>query len=285
MGSVDRSDGPFWPWSRRWAVVSSFVLVVVLLTLTIVLSATADWPSERHEGTVLVIALILGLLPLILVVLGSLTGGGSVEVLGIALRFPEARPERQEISLPPQMGLRPGVPLADAGTRAVVEVLKEAVHTEVAVVDLADGKAWWDTRLLVFCAGAARIGRPRAVVLTAILADTGPGTFLGWAPPDELRDRLLSRPELRRAYDQGHAWLRQWELAEPGTGGAASPATPVPPRLPFTPEPPATAQPRGAGVIHRLPDYTLDPFAPELLLAAAMDDRALGRRPPIRLQA
>ncbi|MGW4890742.1 hypothetical protein ACWEQL_00505 [Kitasatospora sp. NPDC004240] len=154
-----------------------------------------------------------------------------------------------------------------------MEVLREGAHTEVAVVDLADGTAWWDTRLLVFCAGAARIGRPRAVVLTASIADTGPGTFLGWAPPDELRDRLLSRrPELRRAYDQGRAWLRQWELAEPRTGTPASPDAPAQPQVPFMPEPPATAQPRGAGLIHQLPDYTLDPFAPEVLLANAVGD-------------
>ncbi|TVL90280.1 hypothetical protein CD790_22490 [Streptomyces sp. SAJ15] len=271
-------------------MVSSFVLVVVLLALTIVLSVTADWPSERHEGTVLVIALILGLLPLILVVLGSLTGGGSVEFLGIALHFPEARPERREISVPPRMGLPPGEPLGDASTRAVVEVLKQAVHTEVAVVDLADGTTWWDTRLLVFCAGAARIGRPRAVVLTANVADTGPGTFLGWAPPDELRDRLLSRPALRRAYDRGRAWLRQWELAEPRTAGELPDRADEPPgkltqpRLPFTPVSPATAQPGHPWLIYQPPDYALAPLAPELLLAAAMGDlEGAGRYTPVDL--
>ncbi len=69
-------------------------------------------------------------------------------------------------------------------------------------MDLEDGHAWWETRLLVLCAGAKRLGRPSVIVFTAVQGGKA-GRYLGWGRPQELLDSLLvSDPHYRTAYLQ-----------------------------------------------------------------------------------
>ena len=65
-----------------------------------------------------------------------------------------------------------GVALAQQGRR-------------VLVVDLEEGAAWWETRLLTLCVGAHRRGQVRAVVFIAT-DRTVARTFQGWAAPGQL---------------------------------------------------------------------------------------------------
>lgn len=226
----DRS-GPFWPWSVRAAVVAVPVILVCLLLLLSLTRAAADWPDDSNEGTLLAGILLLSLLPVLLLLLGALAGGGgSVEAFGVAIRFAETSRARQEVTVPPRLGLQPGMTLNDSSTAQILDVLGEATRSDVAVLDLEEGTAWWETRLAVLCAGAARLGRPEAI---AFVATTG-GTrqvFKGWAPPVDLLECLLTmRPDLRIAYERARAIFRQWELAVP-----PEPSAPpgVPPVLPF----------------------------------------------------
>ncbi|WP_405976503.1 hypothetical protein OG496_55035 [Streptomyces sp. NBC_00988] len=225
---MDRSGGPFWPGKLRSALIAVPIVLIGLLVLLGVMHANADWPSERHEGTVLIGILFLTVLPVLLVLLGSLTGGGAVEAFGIRIQFPEAERQSRETEVSPRMGLAPGATLNDSSTTAILDTLQEAARSEVAVIDLQDGTAWWETRLLVLCAGAVRLGRPEAIVFLATDGDSGTGAFRGWATPDLLLDRLLARPALRRSYERALTVSRQWDQAIPDAEAD------TPPALPFT---------------------------------------------------
>jgi hypothetical protein len=69
------------------------------------------------------------------------------------------------------------------------------------VVSLEDGHAWWESRLLILCAGAVRLGQPQVIVFTA----TRQGKidqFVGWGRPNGIRDRLLdANPDFVTAHD------------------------------------------------------------------------------------
>ncbi len=89
--------------------------------------------------------------------------------------------------------------------QSVLRTSQAAARSRLLIVDLADGQAWWESRLLMLCAVAATRNEHSAVVFVADLGRT-PGSFVGWAPPAALRDRLLqARPELRAAYQSAAA--------------------------------------------------------------------------------
>ncbi|MFI0445504.1 hypothetical protein [Actinomadura sp. 6N118] len=206
----------FWPWGNRSAILAVPALLIVLLPALALTRSTLDWPSDDLEGRVLLGIVIIALLPLILLLVGSLTTGGSLETLGVRIEFPEAEQTRSEFKVSPQMGLQPGTPISDSSTVQILQTLRDAAGNEVAVIDIGDGTSWWETRLLVLCAGAVRLGRPRAVVFLARDAEIGNGAFRGWAPPDELADALLgARADLQAVHDEAKAISRQWALALP----------------------------------------------------------------------
>jgi hypothetical protein len=223
--------GPFWPWSARAAVLAVPVIFIVLLVLLSASRAITDWPGGTSEGAILAGLLLLTLLPLVLVLLGNLAGsGGSVEAFGVGIRFAEASAARQEITVPPRLGLQPGMTLNDSSTAQILETLSDAVRSDVAVLDLEEGTAWWETRLVVLCAGAARLGRPAAIVFVATAGGTRQ-VFKGWASPDELlRGLLAKRRDLQTAYERAVAIHRQWELAVPPPSDVPGS---TPPTLPF----------------------------------------------------
>lgn len=256
------SGGPFWPWTRRKAILAGPFILVILLTLLALARAIIGWPSEAAEGAVLAGLIVLALLPVILMLLGHLAGsGGSVEAFGVHIRFAAEEKVRRGMVVPPRLGLQPGLTLNDSSTFQILDILGEAVHNDVVVVDLEDGTSWWETRLFVLSAGAARLGRPRAI---AFVATTG-GTlqvFKGWAPAGELfRCLLEKRHDLRAAYDRAFAIYRTWELAIP----ALLPDAANQPKLPFPHSPETGAHAVESAVF---PDGTTKSLlAPEQILA------------------
>ena len=259
------NGGPFWPWSVHSAVLALPLTLVALLVAVGVARAAASWPSDDNEQAVLIGVLLLALMPLALVLLGSLVGGGSVEAFGVSIRFPETTRVTAEVRVPSRLGLQPGMTLNDSTTTQILDTLSAAVHSDVSVLDLEEGAAWWETRLLVLCAGATRIGRPTAVVFLATVGGV-PQSFLGWATPaDLLRCMLAARDDLRRAFERAAAVHRQWELAVPPTSQVVGGPAPVPPAPPF----PQGAGPAAAGAQWvEFPDGTdRNPLAAEQLLA------------------
>jgi hypothetical protein len=153
--------------------------------------------------------------------------------------------------------------LNDSNTAEIVDTLRMATSHDVAVVDLEDGQAWWETRLLVLCSGATRLGRPVAIVFVATEAGVEQ-SFQGWARPSELLRHLIeARDDLRLSYEQAAATAKQWELAPPPP--PTSPPTSTSPLvLPWS-DPPVPAP--GFAVSDRGGRQHLNEFAPEQILA------------------
>jgi hypothetical protein len=59
------------------------------------------------------------------------------------------------------------MPVTDSATTQILDTLRQATGDYVVVVDLEDGKAWWETRLLVLLAGAVRLGKPDKIVFVS----------------------------------------------------------------------------------------------------------------------
>jgi hypothetical protein len=222
---VDRRDRPertgFWPYGTRAAVLSVPVLLVVLLAATLLLRQLADWPPAQWLGWTLLAVVLLSLLPVFLVILERLaTGGGSIRVPGgFELEFEAARSVAASTGAPTisgNLGAPPGVNVLDSGGGNIREALREAVINPVAVVDLEDGRAWWETRLLALLHGASRLGRPRAIAFVATQGAVA-RCFIGWAPPDDLlRCQIAGSPDdLISAYHKGRARAARWVLGTP----------------------------------------------------------------------
>ncbi|KJS51301.1 hypothetical protein VM98_37925 [Streptomyces rubellomurinus subsp. indigoferus] len=69
--------------------------------------------------------------------------------------------------------------MVDSGGSHILSTLRRSAGTDVVIVDLEDGHAWWETRLLVLCAGAERLGRPPVIVCTAVQGSQT-GRYIGW---------------------------------------------------------------------------------------------------------
>ena len=87
---------------------------------------------------------------------------------------------------------------------------------DVALIDLGEGREWWQTRLLLLTAGSVRLGNPRVLVFLATVSGRSK-QFVAWATPRELLRAHLTNasPELQLAYRRGQAQAAQWVLGEP----------------------------------------------------------------------
>jgi hypothetical protein len=97
------------------------------------------------------------------------------------------------------------------------------VDKDVAIIDLEQGSAWWETRLLALVAGATRLGRPGVIVFVA--TDGGVAQrFRGWAKADAILPLLLhSDRRYPVSYARARAAANQWSLVEPTFPGPPPP--------------------------------------------------------------
>jgi hypothetical protein len=222
------ADGGFWPFSVRAAVFAAPVIFVLLVAAFAVARGAASWPDKELDGWVLLGIVVLSLVPVLLVILDSVaTQGGSLEAFGVKIRW-AALVSTTAVTVPPRLGVMDGIPMRDSASTEILATLRAATQSDVVIVDLERGQAWWETRLLVLCAGAVRRGRPSAVVFVA----TEHGTqkrFQGWATPEEVVHGLLAaRDDLRVAYERAAVTARRWELAESPASPGEPPAFPWP---------------------------------------------------------
>jgi hypothetical protein len=166
--------------------------------------------------------LILSLLPILLVLVDTVARqGGAIAFRDIRVDFAGSVEPASSITIPRNIGL-PGQPDSDSTTTEIIDTLRNAAGNEIVVVDLEEGDAWWETRLLVLCAGAARLRRPSAIVFVA--TKRTPWQFQGWAPPGELLRALLRAEQgYRRSYATAEAAAAQWALVPPPPAGAPCP--------------------------------------------------------------
>jgi hypothetical protein len=200
----------FWPFDPRYAWWTSAVLLPVSVGIAAVLQATGVLPGRRMPWWLLLGAVLVGLLPVILLILGRVrtvrAAGVEVTFAAVrrAVRVADAATVRSTLS--DNLGAPPGVVLDTAGD-TVIQALRAAVTNDVVVVNVGDGHEWWDTRLLLLVAGAARLGHPAAIAFTA--TDAGrPDQFVGWGVPAEL---------LRTQLGRKHTWRAAYRRAQRNT--------------------------------------------------------------------
>jgi hypothetical protein len=217
----------FWPFKPEVAILAVPVILAVLLTTWGVVEAIGN--LNVNVGWLLVGIALVSASPLLLHVFDGMSrGGGSLEIASVRIALSAVADAVRSPTVPRNAGLEPGQKLNDSGNKAIEEMLKSSATSAVAVVDLEDGTAWWETRLLILAAGAARLGRPRAIVFTAVLAGA-PNMYVGWAAPGGVRDGLLAaRAELRQKYARAATVASRWRQVEPPTPLGAQTAPPVP---------------------------------------------------------
>jgi len=206
----------YWPFDVRWAFLASLVLVPSFVAAAVVLFRP-DGPLETGMTLApLLVAVLLGLVPVFLVILG---GVGSVEAAGVRVAFAAVQDvvsTQGVVSarslIADNLGSPPG-PVNDTGSDTIVDSLRDAVGAYCVVADLKEGEEWWETRLLVLASGATRLASPRAVVFTAA-APGLPRRFLGWVSPGELLRRLVAmEPDLADAYAAAQSDWLIWQLS------------------------------------------------------------------------
>ncbi len=214
---MNGTDRRFWPFLPRTSIVLSMAILVGLLLILMVLKKALLWKmSEKSDVTVLIGILLFSLLPILLALLDVvIERGGSVKYKGLEISFAQvSHLGVSGFTVPTNIGV-PSQAVSDSSTTNILDALRQATACEVVVIDLEDGQAWWETRLLVLLAGAVRLERPHRVVFVG--KDGGvDGCFQGWGVSVKLLPYLLkAHPQYLRSYHAAQAAARQWELVEP----------------------------------------------------------------------
>lgn len=221
------ADRRFWPFRPRTSIAFTILILVCLLIIFVVLRATIDWPGEKSEPTVLIGILLISLLPVLLALLDAIIErGGVIKAGGVEIDFSQV-PQMgvSGFTVPINIGIS-GQPISDSSTTEILDALKQATACDVVIIDLEDGQAWWETRLLVLLAGAVRLKKPQKVVFVGM--DSGKDrAFQGWSHPNELLPYLLqAHPLYSLSHQKAVAASRQWEIVEPSGAGIVPPQPP-----------------------------------------------------------
>jgi len=183
-----------WPYGTPAALVAMVAAWLSFAAILLVLRNYAGWPSEASVAPLLSVVIALSLVPLALELVDYIAGSRAiVGIAGVTLDFSKGEAwnvTRPSIELPKNIG--PPQPLiSDASAMQIAISLSPTTVSEVVRLDLGTGDEWWVTRLLVFAAGAVRVGSPKAFVFVGMKHNLR-GAFLGWARPAALLDALRS---------------------------------------------------------------------------------------------
>jgi hypothetical protein len=207
--------------------------MIGLTVMVACLKMATGWPSEKSENVVLLALFVWSLLPVLLALLDIIIErGGVVEYKGIKFDFSKVeRISSSGFAVPANIGVR-GHPVSDSGTTQILDALAQATSSEIVVIDLEDGQAWWETRLLVLLAGAVRLKNPAIFVFVGTEAGRR-NNFQGWGHSSDLLRLLLSaHPEYLRSFVSANAIALQWQLVPPSQPVFPPTAPPSPPTLP-----------------------------------------------------
>lgn len=240
---MNEADRRLWPYTPREAIYAAVATFLVLLLTFAWLWTVIGWPSGQSESIVLVGVPLVSLLPIALVFLDiMMQRGGLIEYRGVMLDFTHVRDVGTSgVTVDENIGVR-GHAIQSSATTQILEPLRKATADEVVVIDLKDGRAWWETRLLVLLEGAERLGKPEVVVFVGTEAGK-PQRFQGWGYADELLHVLTGAdPQYRQTVQRARAAGRQWDLVEPKPLGdpRGAPRPPDPFRWMWVPESLAT---------------------------------------------
>ncbi len=223
---MNHTDRSFWPFKPRTSIISSIMMLVGLLLIVWALMTKANWPSQGSETTVLVGVLVFSLLPILLALVDVIIErGGVIEYGGMKIDFSQVpKMGVSGFTVPVNIGVS-GQSVTDSSTTEILDALRQATACDVVIIDLEEGEAWWETRLLVLLAGAVRLKKPEKVVF--IGKDGGiDKCFQGWGYASDLLPCLLqAHSKYPLSYHKAIAAVRQWEMVEP-SGDIQNPPQP-----------------------------------------------------------
>jgi hypothetical protein len=266
-GSMRVSDEPAlardWFRTLLWATALGPVLAIGLFVVFKWLREHGDWPTAESDNLLLAGVFAMAVLPIMTVLIGAVIAErGVFKTKWFEVNLSVSRSETVlGIEVPPNIGAS-AEPIGDSGSLAILNGLERASAHPVAVLDLEDGKAWWETRLFILAAGAERLGRPE--VLIFITGSPNPRSYIGWARPAAVtaafmrvgrRESDLYRASHGRATAAATAWTRTAATVPPGAA------------MPIPPEADQLGHPWNQLFI-AAPNGRLNPFAAEQFLAA-----------------
>ena len=250
MADVDEAPGPtastrlrLWPWTAKAALLTVPVALVALLIGFATTTSLGGWPADQYQGWTLLVLVLLSLMPILLLVLQTLTEtGGTLEVPGgVKLSFATASARAASTvstaTLAENLGTVEGEPIGATSMRSILRALRDSQRTDVTVVDLREGQTWWESRLFILIAAAANRRDKQALAFVATRNGV-PRTFIGWADPVSLLElHLAAQPQMATAYLSANASSLQWQIGKPAPGPVPSVTVPWSPtqaqHLPF----------------------------------------------------
>jgi len=214
--AMSEKSNKFWPYQPKISIIASGVLLVGLLLILAALKNVIGWPFDESTNIVLIAVLLLSIMPVMLAILDIVIDrGGSLGYKDFKVDFAKvdsAKPA--EITVPANIGTA-GTPIYETNTGAILDGLQQAKQSNIVIVNIEDGKAWWETRLFVLLEGATRLGTPEKIVFVGNRHKT-PQLFIGWAPaPVLFNAMLLKKPLFKPLYYNAVAAAKQWSLIEP----------------------------------------------------------------------
>jgi hypothetical protein len=213
---MKNSDHKLWPYKPKVSIILTVILLIVLILITAVLRSTIGWPPEASTNMILIGIFLMSLLPVLLAILDLIIDkGGSIGYKDFKIDFGKVQQSGLSgFTIPANIGV-PGMAVTDSGTSNILETLKLATSTGIVIVDLEDGHAWWETRLLVLVSGAVRLRKPDKIVFVAN-EEGKQHVFQGWAEPEDLLQQLLNEnQQYLRSFYASTAAAKQWELYGP----------------------------------------------------------------------
>jgi len=260
----------FWPFTPKVSIITAVVVLLALLLITGLLRTYTGWPADSSGNTVLIGIFILSLLPIVLAILNVvIERGGTIGYGDLKIDFSKIEQlSNSGFTVPANIGVR-GEYVADSGTSNILETLRAATASGVAVIDLEDGHAWWETRLLVLLAGADRLKKPDKIVFIAT-DEAKQQTYLGWARPSDLLEQLLKEdPRYLKGLYSSRAAAAQWALL--------GPLQPVPPNNNYYMIPPPPPWMQGTlALSHSWMAFSTTTGLPNELLAEQLLQHELG---------
>lgn len=206
----------FWPFKAFDSFKACVGIFILFTTVFFFLKAKGIWGEGISDNWALLGILLLSVLPVIFALIDVfIEKGGSIEYKGIKLDFSQSiQGGFRGFKIPGNIGIS-GAPISDSSTTEILEAIQRATTCDLIIIDLEDGKAWWETRLLVLLTGAIRHQKPAKVVFVGT-DGTKEDIFQGWAHPSDLLPLLLkSNKQYEMLYSKTVAAVQQWALIEP----------------------------------------------------------------------
>ena len=148
-----------WPRSKRATLTAIPFIWVIATILLFASSKYLGWPDAKSTKVVVPAVALLGFLPLGLMLVDFAASSRAVlDIKGVKIDFSQQARSSQSFGLPDNIGIPGAVVVTDSSPMKIIDALEHATQSEVAVIDIKDGYAWWVTRLLALCAGAVRSG-------------------------------------------------------------------------------------------------------------------------------